>query len=551
MLSAGQRASAQVSRSSYTIRTGTSEETTVYVTEGEASGPTVMVVGGMHGDEPNGYTAANKIKEWTVDAGKLVVLPEANVEAIQAGDRCYNGDTDLNRQFPSGEEPTTALAREIWDVVVTEDIDFLWDLHSSYGIYNSGDGGVGQGIFSTQAGNATSYRRDLVSYLNANYISDSTYDYDGATSSDGSSPMLKHKVGADLNTGAIIFETTRKNDRPLDQQVRETTAAVQEFYQRFGLITDTVPYNGDVTAVNTVEDDNSKQSGLRFSVTNTFGQDARVTDLEIAPANAAIDELRDHSYDEDKWVSELSIDADVQNGVTDINGGTALPCTIDLDTAGHSDSASNEAVLSAGSSAEVYLYQFKSGGSPVDMAGEPVTFTLHYELTDGTPGFDSFTAGGDPLVYDGDVTAVDTPEDSNGKHSGLEFTVTNDAGSNMTITDLEITPANAAIDELRDHSYDEGKWVSELFIDADVQDGICDISGGTELPRAIDLDWDGLSDSASNDAILSAGSSAEVSLYQFKSGGSPVDMVGEEVEIGITYTLDNGDSGTRTFTLSP
>ncbi len=155
-----------------------------------------MVVGGMHGDEANGYTAAGKIKDWSIDAGKLVVLPEANKNAIRSTNRIYNDGTDLNRQFPTGEEPTTSLAREIWDVVVMEDIDFLFDLHSSYGIYNSGDGGVGQGIFSTQAGGATSYRKELVSYLNANYISNSTYDYSGATSSDGSSPMLKHKVGA-------------------------------------------------------------------------------------------------------------------------------------------------------------------------------------------------------------------------------------------------------------------------------------------------------------------------------------------------------------------
>jgi predicted deacylase len=216
VLAGSQRVSAQATRSNYTIRRGTDEETAVYVTDSGEPGPTVMVVGGMHGDEPNGFTSAGKIREWNIDAGRLVALPKANVKGIQAETRCYDDDTDLNRQFPSGSEPTTALAREIWDVIVNEDIDFLIDLHSSYGIYNSGDGGVGQGIFSTQAGDATSYRKDLISYMNTHYVTDSTYAFDGATSTDGSRPMLKHKVGADLDTGAMIIETTRKNDRPLD-----------------------------------------------------------------------------------------------------------------------------------------------------------------------------------------------------------------------------------------------------------------------------------------------------------------------------------------------
>ncbi|WP_049970750.1 M99 family carboxypeptidase catalytic domain-containing protein [Haladaptatus cibarius] len=547
MLSATPLASAQ--RSDYTIRTGTSEETTVYVREADADGPTVMVVGGMHGDEANGYTAAQKIADWRIDAGKLVVLPEANVKAIRNDSRVYNGGIDLNRQFPAGSEPTTALAREIWDVVVSENIDFLFDLHSSYGIYSSDDGGVGQGIFSTRAASATGHRKELVSYLNKNYIADSTYDYSGYSSSDGSSPMLKHKVGADLDTGAIIFETTRKNGRPLSQQVRETTAAVQGFLQRFGLITETVSYSQDVIATNTAEDTNTKQSGLRFDISNTFGQDARITDLEIDPHNSAIDQLRDHSYSEGQWISELFIDADVQNGVTDINYGVSLPCSIDLGSDGHSDSADKEAVLSADSLATVSLYQFKSNGSPVDMAGEPVTFTVHYELADGTPGFDSFTVGGDALVYEDDVQGINAPVDSNGKQSGLKFSVTNDAGSNMTIHDVAITPENSAIDQLRDHSYSEGQWISELFIDADVQNGVTDINNGVSLPCSIDLDWDGHSTDASNDAILSPGSSGTVSLYQFKSNGSPVDMVGENVEITIDYTLGDGSSGSRTFML--
>ncbi|WP_435153537.1 hypothetical protein [Haladaptatus sp. DFWS20] len=153
------------------------------------------------------------------------------------------------------------------------------------------------------------------------------------------------------------------------------------------------------------------------------------------------------------------------------------------------------------------------------------------------------------MAYDRDVIAVNASEDTNPKQSGLRFSLTNTFGQDARITDLEITPENSAIDQLRDHSYGEGAWVSELFIAADVQNGVTDINNGISLPGSIDLDWDGHDESASNNAILSSGSSATVSFYQSKSNGSPIDMVGERVDITIDYTLGDGGSGSRTFTL--
>ncbi|MCO8247139.1 hypothetical protein NKF25_24075, partial [Haladaptatus sp. AB643] len=100
------------------------------------------------------------------------------------------------------------------------------------------------------------------------------------------------------------------------------------------------------------------------------------------------------------------------------------------------------------------------------------------------------------------------------------------------------------------HSYSEGKWVSELAIDADVQNGVTDINGGMSLPGSIDLDTDGFSNSASVEAVLSSDSSATINLYQFRASGSPVDMAGKTVEVGIEYSV-NGSGKSRTITLSP
>ncbi|WP_158056859.1 M14 family metallopeptidase [Halorussus halophilus] len=554
-LTAATGTAAAVSRSSYTIRTDTAEETTVYVIDADEAGPTVMVVGGMHGDEEAGYMTANKIKDWSIDRGKLVVLPEANKKAINNNSRNANlagnddGVVDLNDQFPEGSSPDGYLPEAIWGVVTDENIDFLWDMHSARGRYKNGSGSsVGQALFSTVAGDAERHRYHLQSYLNDNYVQNSENDFTGATS--GSvKPMLKHKVGADLNTPAMIFETYE--DLNLDRQIMWGTTVFQEFLQDEGLLDENLSYDGDGHAKNTPQDSNDKNSGLQFGVSNEYGQNVSITDLEIRPVNGASDQLRDHTLEEGKWKSELFIDADVQNGLTDVNNGLSLPGTIDLDADGHSDSADKEAILSSGSSSKVSLYQFKLNGSPTNMGAEECEFTLHYEMADGTRGFDTFTVSGfHRLEYTGDAKPINAPEDSNNHSSGVHFSVGNNTHSEMTIEEMTIDPANSNIDQLRDHTYQESKWNSELVIEADVQNGLTDVNNGLSLPGTIDLDADGHSDSADKNAVLSSGTTADVFLYQFKAGGSPIDLVGEDIDITIDYSLASGSSGSETFTLS-
>jgi predicted deacylase len=396
-LTAGSRGvsagSGRTSRSSYSIMDGTAEETTVYEIDSGNPGPTVLLTGGIHGNEANGYKSAEVIINWDIDAGRLVVIPRCNRKGIRRDSRTYDNrnkrNIDLNRQFPPGETPTTPLARAIWNVAVSEDIDFLIDMHSSHGIYKQGSG-VGQGIFSTAAGNATAYRKRLVSYMNENVITDSTFAFSGATSPDGSRPMLKHKVGTDLNTPAMIIESTYEYDRSIATQVQNTTTVVREFLREYGLITrshdaaadNALLYHDDTAAVDALVDDNGERSGLTFTITNDADSSMRIRDVRIEPANDDVDGLSDHSYSEGKWVSELFIDADVQNGVTDINNGMSLPGSIDLDTDGFSDGASTEAVLSSDSSATINLYQFRASGSPVDMAGKAVEVGIEYSVND-------------------------------------------------------------------------------------------------------------------------------------------------------------------------
>ncbi|WP_339104330.1 succinylglutamate desuccinylase/aspartoacylase family protein [Haloterrigena salinisoli] len=200
-------------RESFVIREGTAEETTVYVTTADADGPTAVVIGGVHGNEVAGYTAASAIADWEIGAGTLVTVPEANAAAIDRSTRTADDGADLNRQFPEGERPRTDLARALWRVITEYDPDIVIDLHESTGIYaNDPVDGVGQAIFHSDE--ATAAATDAAEYVTRNYVDDSSLAFQtGPFTGPDTDPtgLLVHKAARDLGADAFLAETLSTN----------------------------------------------------------------------------------------------------------------------------------------------------------------------------------------------------------------------------------------------------------------------------------------------------------------------------------------------------
>ncbi|OIB56949.1 PKD domain-containing protein [Natrialba sp. SSL1] len=225
---------ASVTRESFQIMDGTEKETTVYVTDAEADGPTVFVIGGVHGNETAGYVAAEEIAEWTIDAGTLVTLPRADVVAIDRGTRVDDDGIDLNRQFPEGSEPQTDLAQAIWDLVVDLDPAVVVDLHESRGIYagNPVDG-VGQAIFHANRDEDRTAADSAVEYANDNYIDVSERAFQtGYFSGPDSEPtgLLVHKAARELGSEAFLVETL-STENELEKRVTWHSAVVERLVE--------------------------------------------------------------------------------------------------------------------------------------------------------------------------------------------------------------------------------------------------------------------------------------------------------------------------------
>ena len=66
------------------------------------TGSTLLVVGGIHGDEPGGYFAPMLLaKYYKIESGNLWIVPNLNFDSIVKNSRGINGD--MNRKFAKFE----------------------------------------------------------------------------------------------------------------------------------------------------------------------------------------------------------------------------------------------------------------------------------------------------------------------------------------------------------------------------------------------------------------------------------------------------------------
>jgi hypothetical protein len=169
-----------------------------------------MVVGGVHGNEPAGYTAAGRVKDYSIKSGTLLVIPRANNKAVQKNVRYIKSDGDLNRAFPtiSSSSGKNILARSIYSTVRDYDVDWLIDLHEGYDYStNRATDSVGQTLIYYPYSSTIAIGNKIVNYLNQSIA----YTYQKfqllRLPIKGS---LARSTGQFLGVRSMIFETCSK-----------------------------------------------------------------------------------------------------------------------------------------------------------------------------------------------------------------------------------------------------------------------------------------------------------------------------------------------------
>lgn len=108
-------------------------ELNVYKIIGREEGPTMMIIGGIQGNEPGGFLSADLYADYALKKGNLVVVPRANFQSILVFQRGHNGD--MNRKFgPLAKQDVDAqIVRILKDLIAESDV--LLNLHDGSGFY--------------------------------------------------------------------------------------------------------------------------------------------------------------------------------------------------------------------------------------------------------------------------------------------------------------------------------------------------------------------------------------------------------------------------------
>ncbi|MCK9263478.1 MAG: M14/M99 family metallopeptidase [Deltaproteobacteria bacterium] len=113
---------------------GTDHRLDVYRINGEEPGPTLMIMGGIQGDEPGGYLAADLYADMSLKQGNLIVVPRANLYSIMVNERGPNGD--MNRKFAEAQpfDPDSEVVKKI--KAFMDEADYFLNLHDGSGFYH-------------------------------------------------------------------------------------------------------------------------------------------------------------------------------------------------------------------------------------------------------------------------------------------------------------------------------------------------------------------------------------------------------------------------------
>jgi hypothetical protein len=149
-----------------------------YYGEKTETNKTILILGGIHGNEPAGSKAIKQfMEEINIKNIKLnnriILIPNVNYCALQLNSRQVPFIGDLNRKFPItenyNENDLHPIIKEI--LIQIKQADFIIDFHEGWGFYKDNTGSIGSTITPTNTDNSNTIAEEVYKNLN-NKIND-------------------------------------------------------------------------------------------------------------------------------------------------------------------------------------------------------------------------------------------------------------------------------------------------------------------------------------------------------------------------------------------
>jgi hypothetical protein len=220
--------------------------------DSQTSGPTIMIIGGTHGNEPAGTETlklliqdlnTNKIK---LKRGKLILIPQVNYCALKLDIRFIPGIGDINRKYPIKLNKLSNNPINNKIIELAKQSDFILDFHEGWGFHKEEKDSIG----STITPNDTKISFDLATiYLNninktiqednkkftiltnkEDLLKLDNYSYSESSEIKGS---LRYYLNL-LNKNYVLIETTGQNNKQkLNIRIKQNILFINILLQYF------------------------------------------------------------------------------------------------------------------------------------------------------------------------------------------------------------------------------------------------------------------------------------------------------------------------------
>lgn len=99
-------------------------------------GDTLLIIGGVHGNEPGGYFAPSVfLSHYKIEYGNVWVVPNLNFDSIVANQRGIYGD--MNRKFATikNDDKDKEIVSDIKKIMLEPQVGLILNLHDGHGFY--------------------------------------------------------------------------------------------------------------------------------------------------------------------------------------------------------------------------------------------------------------------------------------------------------------------------------------------------------------------------------------------------------------------------------
>lgn len=104
--------------------------------ENNDSNSTLLVIGGIHGDEPGSYFAASILAtHYTIISKNLWIVPNLNETSIMENNRGVHGDMNRKFAYMKKHDQDKKIVEEVKRLITLPNIDLVLNLHDGHGFY--------------------------------------------------------------------------------------------------------------------------------------------------------------------------------------------------------------------------------------------------------------------------------------------------------------------------------------------------------------------------------------------------------------------------------